>query len=267
MFSVVIAVAQFEPLENLRSCLVALLRARDFADMPCEFIFVSDGPPTNIFIDFQVENKENNECKFLSTAITCGPCDCWNYGIAVARFDLIVRIDGDDEVAETRFSICETVFNHQKHADVICGSIIEVWPCQKKQLAPKFIGDAPHRLFENYRNPIYHVTVAMRRRSVMQAGWYQRFPNFIDWHLWLRMNMINCSFYAVDEVLACVGCKNNVEKRRSGWLFVRNEVVFWGSVASMRLLPLWLVVKALAIRLPLRLAPSGLVGLAMRNRH
>ena len=267
MFSVVIAVAEFEPLENLQSCLAALVRARDFAAIPCEFIFVSDGPPTNAFLEFQDENKASGDCKFLSTAVTCGPCDCWNYAIAVARFDWIVRIDCDDEVTDARFSSCLRTIELQKQADVICGGIIEVWPNQKKNLAPKFAGDAPQDLFKSYRNPIYHVTVAMRRHSVMEAGWYQRFPNFIDWHLWLRMNSMKCSFFAINEVFAFVGCQNNVAKRRSGWLFVRNEFKFWGSVARTKLLPWQLVLKALAIRLPLRMSPSWFVALAMRKRH
>ena len=99
MFSVAIAVANFEALENLQKCLKALQSAKSRANVPIEFIFVMDGPNSQDFDVFVAEHVSSDDCVFLSTPTACGPCDCWNLAIAVAKFEWIVRIDCDDQVS------------------------------------------------------------------------------------------------------------------------------------------------------------------------
>jgi hypothetical protein len=115
-------------------------------------------------------------------------------------------------------------------------------------------GEALLRLAK-LRNPLNHVTVLFRRRSVEEAGGYQDFAGFEDYHLWARMIGLGYCLENLPEVLVSVRCGNGMLARRGGFSYLRREIAFQGFLYRRGLLAVSTYARNVLVRAPLRLAP------------
>ena len=126
-----------------------------------------------------------------------------NYGINIARAELIARMDADDIAKPTR--LCKQTAEMNCHTDhAVIGGSIERF---SQENGPRYRIEFPcssfavRRLME-YRCVVAHPTVMFRRSIVLSLGGYRTiFKRAQDYDLWLRLLDAGYSISNIKEVL------------------------------------------------------------------
>lgn len=148
-------------------------------------------------------------------------------GVAAKRCscDWIARMDSDDIASPDRF---ERQIKHvMKHPeiDVLGGQIAEFVTAPEHisgyRIVPVTNGEIRH--FLKKRCPMNHVTVLMKRESLMKAGNYRPWPYNEDYFLWIRMSLNGCVFENLNQVLVFVRVGDEMYRRRGGKLYYQSE--------------------------------------------
>ena len=119
------------------------------------------------------------------------------------------------------------------------------------------------RCLMNWWNPLNHPTVAFHREKVLSAGSYRGILNFEDWDLWLRLSYRGAKMANLPDVLVTANVDNAYLARRHGLKYAIREVKFFLRCGKEGLIPGWLVLLLLLVRLPLRLLPRSVLASVM----
>jgi glycosyltransferase involved in cell wall biosynthesis len=254
MLSVLMTVYEKEKAKYLRESLESIRTQILQAD---EVVLVKDGklpePLEQAISSFQqklplkiVPLPKVGRCKALCT------------GVDTSRGELIAIMDSDDISLPHRLKSQTAVMSARPEVDAVGGAIAEFvsdplqatrirrMPCTHRQIAA----------YARRRSPINQMTVILRREAVLRAGNYRQFPGFEDWHLWNRMLQAGSRFMNLDDVLVLARVGNGMFKRRSGLQYVRNEIAFHRDMHKAEFLSSREVLRNLALRIPVRLAPE-----------
>ncbi|MGB6141277.1 MAG: glycosyltransferase [Pseudoalteromonas rhizosphaerae] len=188
-----------------------------------EVILVFDGPVGDeLQIIVQRWQKKLN-IKVVALQTNQGLGDALNHGLAACTYSYIARFDTDDINAPERFEK-QLKIAVEKNADLVSATVEEFdqvpgdlqrFRCAsqskhlKKQLAK--------------RNVINHMAVLFKKDAVLLAGGYLHLHFMEDYYLWLRMKSNNAQFILMPESLVDARIGNGMEKRRSGWNYVKSE--------------------------------------------
>jgi len=113
-----------------------------------------------------------------------------NEGIALARADLIARMDADDVAMPERFALQYARMSAAPQLGVL-GSFIRLMDREGRiiRLADYPVTEAETAQFLEQGSPVAHPAVVMRRSAVLAAGGYRRaFAHCEDYDLWLRIS-------------------------------------------------------------------------------
>jgi glycosyltransferase involved in cell wall biosynthesis len=134
--------------------------------------------------------RQDSRVKARLNPENAGLCHRLNEGLALARGDLVARIDSDDEALPERLRV-QVDFMDRNPDVVVAGSwvfhmgAVPEWdrlvrlPCTSKQIAQILPRE----------NCIYHPAVIMRRAEVLHLGGYRvQFAPAEDYELWLRVS-------------------------------------------------------------------------------
>ena len=182
-------------------------------------------------------------------------------GVTACRSELIARMDADDLSVPERFALQLAAFSADPSLDALGGAISEFagrpQPGDRVRRLP-FTEEAIRR-FAKSRNPLNHMTVMFRRDAVLRAGNYQPFPEFEDYHLWVRMLEKGCHLANLPAVLVQARAGDAMLGRRGGLRYALRELSFQNFLRSSRFISPAHAVRNVLLRVPVRLAPPALL--------
>jgi glycosyltransferase involved in cell wall biosynthesis len=160
------------------------------SDRNFELLIINDASTDGSGDIIQEYAKGDDRITFVSHTQNMGLAATLNEGLALARYDLVARMDQDDEALPTRLAI--QLEYMQAHPEVwVAGSFVY-------HMAAERTGDRLVDLpitYEQIRatlpreNCIYHPSVIMRRPQILDLGGYRsQFKNAEDYDLWLRVS-------------------------------------------------------------------------------
>jgi len=189
-------------------------------------------------------------------------------GLRECRQDLVVRADADDISLPHR---CATQVSWMaRHPlTVVLGSVISEFRDTPAILVSKRIVPVESgriAVEARSRNPLNHPSVIFRRQAILEIGNYRSRPGFEDYDLWLRILMSHgpLALANLPESLVFARVGEAHLARRHGYEYALSEGRFFWSCGKEGLLSWGSVLKALAVRLPLRMLPKASLAWVMQ---
>lgn len=135
----------------------------------------------------------------------------------------IARMDADDLNRPDRFAAQVAFLAANPGVDVLGGSILEIGHggARRRRVTPLTHGDIVRRA--NWRSPMNHMTIFMRRETFLAAGGYPNLPRKEDYALWLRMIAMGAVFANLPQDLVDVRIGRDFARRRAGPASVVSE--------------------------------------------
>ena len=194
--------------------------------IPLEILIIYDGP-----VSFKIKNFVEKLKKKLPIIVTIivnpiniGLGKSLAKAVRLAKFNIVARMDADDESNKLRFYYQLKIMKNDK-PDVLGSNLLELYKKDTKiRLNPSSNFKIRKYLF--FRNPFNHPTVMFKKHSVIKAGNYQNVSYYEDYYLWIRMSFFNFKFMNLNKILCTSTVNNNFISRRSGFKYYKNYLVF-----------------------------------------
>lgn len=194
--------------------------------MPSEILIIYDGP-----VFFKIKNFVEKLKKKLPIIVTIivnpiniGLGKSLAKAVRLAKFNIVARMDADDESNKLRFYYQLKIMKKDK-PDVLGSNFLELYKKNKKiRLNPSSNFKIRKYLF--FRNPFNHPTVMFKKHSVIKAGNYQNVSYYEDYYLWIRMSFFKFKFMNLNKILCTSTVNNNFISRRSGFKYYKNYLIF-----------------------------------------
>lgn len=256
-FSILMSIYAGEQPSSFAECLESL-RGETPAD---QVVVVEDGPiPHDLnrllesFSEFlPVERVPMGRHAGLGLALASGVIACRN--------DLICRMDADDLVVPGRFAAQVARLAAEPALDILGGQIEEFDSASKRVVGRRTVpvsGTAIRKL-ALFRNPMNHMSVAFRKRAILEIGNYRHAPGMEDYDLWVRALAAGKRLENMPEVLVRARTTPAFYRRRSGVGYVRSE---WRMARVKLASNLWPGIAVLLVtlaRMVSRLLPAAAV--------
>jgi len=264
-YSVLMPLAPWEPPAQVS---VALASLRNQTLPPAEVVVSCDGAPPEPLMDML--GAESLLLELLIGPGLEGVGPVLARGLAHCKYEFVVRADADDISHPERCATQVMWMSQHPELSAMGCTIAEFVDNPDQPISRRGIptdGLSIARMAQS-RNPLNHPSVILRRSAVLAVGNYRSVAGFEDYDLWLRLLAAHgCQSLAnlsQSLVSARVGAAHL--RRRHGLRYALAEAKFFYSCGRQALLPWWSVGRAVLMRLPLRLLPSGLLRLVMLRR-
>ena len=223
----------------LREALISIYEKQ--TRKPDEIVVVFDGPLSDELYDvlnrFQSDKKEivfyypQQTNKGLGEALRIGAEYCTG--------DYIFRMDSDDISVPERFAKQCAYIESNPNIDVLGTDIAEFYEKtdednKRVRVCPKEHADIVK--MGKKRNPMNHVTVCMKKESLMKCGNYESLLLLEDYYLWLKMIANGCVLANINESLVYVRIGNEFHSKRSsrvrikGWKVLQEYMLGHGMI-------------------------------------
>ena len=225
--SVLMSVYRNDNPQHLRLALKSIYE--DQTVKPDEIVVVFDGELTDelnaVLSEFQA-GKENfvyyypqSENKGLGEALRIGS--------EVCHGELIFRMDADDISVPTRFEQQLAYMEAHPEIDVLGGIIQEFQLSPEEKMRRRNVPEKHEDIvaMAKHRNPMNHVTVCIRRKSLIECGGYMPLPGMEDYYLWLRMISAGCGLANLATSLVYVRVGNGFVNRRRGKELIHSRLL------------------------------------------
>ena len=208
---------------------------------PDEIVVVFDGPLTpelyEVLDAFRVGKEgvvlyfpqESNQG--LGEALKIGANHCTG--------DYIFRMDADDISHPMRFEKQIAYIKEHPQVDVVGTDIGEFYenydePNLRVRACPASYEEIVS--MAKKRNPMNHVSVCIKRESLLKCGGYESLLLLEDYYLWLKMIAAGCVLRNINEVLVYVRIGNGFHSKRgskvrvAGWKKIQEFMVEHGLI-------------------------------------
>ena len=179
-------------------------------------------------------------------------------GLQMCECDLIIRADADDVSLHDRCTVQLRTMVERPRLAVLSGQVKEFThtPGVKVGMRCVPIGGRQIRRFSQWRNPINHPAVSLRRSAVLAVGNYRACPGFEDYDLWLRLLKRGAEIDNLcrDLVWCRVGPAHL--SRRRGWRYMIHELRFFLRSAKEGTVAWPSALRLILMRCPIRLMPA-----------
>lgn len=230
-YSVLMSVYKKDSPEYLQIALKSIYEQQSIK--PDEIVIVVDGPiPENLreVLDSFKKDKEKI-VKIIQQEQNKGLGEALKKGTEYCTGDYIFRMDSDDISVFDRFEKQINYIEKHSNIDVLGGNIAEFQKSideENKRLRVCPMNHEDIVKMGKKRNPMNHVTVCIKKETLVNSGGYQSLLYLEDYYLWLRMIVNNCKLENLNETLVLVRVGNGFEGRRStkkyieGWKTLQN---------------------------------------------
>lgn len=260
MFSVLISVYSKD---NAEFFYMALDSLRNQTVLPNEVVLVCDGPLTGelydvidkfqilfdeIDVDFVVLKKSLNEGLGLSL----------KYGSGLCTQSYIMRMDSDDISRPNRIELSEMYLRSHPDVDVL-GGLIEEFdsiPGDLKRTRKVPLCNKDIYKFGKHRNPMNHVSVCIKRDSLIAVGNYESVISHEDYYLWSKFLVNGFKLKNVNDCFVDVRVGNDLIGRRKGFSYFKLECYFASKCYNLGYFSLYDCFSYLFPRLIMRVFPS-----------
>ena len=256
-FSVLLSVYEKEKPDFLRHSLESLLRQ---TRIPKEIIIVKDGKVgeelNNVIESFRA--KQEGLLKVVGYDENRGLGPALNFGMQHITTPYVARMDTDDVAIPTRFEEQMSFLESNPDIDIVGSSIAEFNHDPQQPVRARLVPELHEMILEKARltNPVNHMTVVFKREKVVEAGGYQHAPYFEDYDLWVRMLVGGMKFHNLKSSLVLARVGNDMVGKRHGFKYSKHEAAHFRKMYKRGFINRFGLVKALALRLPLRLLPK-----------
>lgn len=236
--------------------------------MPSEIVIVKDGILTES-LDAVIETfvlkhpdlffiVQLDENKGLGKALAIG--------VEACNYEYIARMDSDDICAVDRFETQIEFMIRNPTVDV-CGMWIEefgqeIGDIKSLRKVPELSADIWQMLKK--RNPMNHVTVMLKKDSVLKVNNYEGMTSYEDYYLWAKMLKNGCEFANISKIGVYVRVGNNMIGRRVGLIYYKSEYVFFKKLYEMNVINIYRLVINMFIRL-VRFLPMPIIREIYKN--
>jgi glycosyltransferase involved in cell wall biosynthesis len=253
--SVLMPVYSKESPAHLRQCLESLAAQT----LPAgEVVLVEDGPLGRSLQATIADYRAVLPIVSLALPMHGGLGVALRAGMLVCSGDYVARMDADDICVPDRFRRQVDFLDCNPRVDVIGSAIEEFGESRKAARSIRRLPTSGGALlhFAQSRNPLNHMTVMFRKASVLDAGSYQHFPGFEDYHLWARMLRLGQCLRNAEEILVRVRGGSGMQSRRGGLAYLKQEVAFQLFLHEVGLVAASGCIRNILLRTPIRLVPA-----------
>ena len=221
-----------------------------------ELVLVIDGPIAPEMEEYVVKlvGDLGNQLVLVQLDKNYGLWYALNSGLKSCSHDIIVRMDTDDLLFPNRFEIQLAYMRNNREVDVVGMDIIE--------FSDSTVSLGRRRSsWNNYfgyllTSPVFHPTVAFRKKKIVDVGGY---PNVFlreDTALWLKCKRAgyNISLISVPGVYFRVS-DGQIERRRGFKYFVSDIKLFWSRIMAFPQFSVCTLLVYLTVLPILRLIP------------
>lgn len=202
----------------------------DQTEKPDSFRIVVDGPVNDEINNvlsfyekhypdvFIIQRLEKNGG--LGRALRCGIRD--------SNYEYILRMDSDDISDRTRIEKQKKYAQSHPELDVIGTFTAEFIDRPDNLLSIRELKTSEEDIYTDAkkRTPVSHVSVLLKRDSVLKAGNYQSFLLYEDYYLWIRMIQNGARFGNFPEVLVFVRTDENRYRRKGSKQYIKSTRLF-----------------------------------------
>ena len=227
--------------------------------MPDEVVLVEDGPLTSELDETinKFEQEYPTILKVVKFETNRGLGKALHDGLLECSNEIVFRMDTDDIAHKDRFEKQLKIFK-EKNVDVVGSNITEFDETMTNITSHRIVPehDEDIKKMAKSRNPINHVTVAMKKSKVIEAGNYISMYYFEDYYLWIRMMKIGAIFYNVQESLTDVRGGNDMIKRRGGKKYIKPIINFEKAILKLGYISKFEFLKNVLQRVIVSLIPN-----------
>ncbi|MCR5737217.1 MAG: glycosyltransferase [Eubacterium sp.] len=232
-YSVLMSVYKKEKVEYLKAAIDSVLSQ---TVPPKDFVLVCDGPLNDSLEDVIAHYAKTAPGLFnvYRLPYNVGLAKALNNGILQCKSEVIARMDSDDICAPDRMEK-QLRAMEKTGADIVGANVIE------------FVGDINHTggvrqvpetqeeilAYVKKRTPFNHPTVMYRKRAVVEAGLYEDYRYFEDYHLWAVMLKQGVTGYNIQENLVYMRGGEAMYKRRGGLAYIGSIFRFQNSLRKL----------------------------------
>ncbi|MCR5203763.1 MAG: glycosyltransferase [Lachnospiraceae bacterium] len=223
---------------------------KDQTKKPDEIVIVEDGPVPDeteevlrSFFD-SVHDEGTAKVKIVGLEKNVGLGAALKEGAKHCTGDYIFRMDTDDVSVPERFRIMSEYLEKNPDVDVL-GSDIGEFNANPDHVIRKRVCPADYdgilKMCRS-RNPMNHVSVAIRRESLLKVGGYKALPLIEDYYLWVRMLANGMKLANINKTLVKVRIGNGFDNRRGShdriksWRILQKYMVRHGMIGHFRAL-------------------------------
>jgi len=187
------------------------------SQLPDEILILKNGN-LNLFKNKSIDQFRkllSNSVKIIMNSETLDFANALNLLINTSKCDYFIRHDPDDISTSNRIKIIRTQINKYKY-DIFCSSMLEydrtrrnadlrVGPSNKEKVLRKL----------KFLNPIFHPTVVISKKKLIQAGGYEKALLAEDYLIWLKLFDTDLNFGYFKKPLVVFDSTNKFSKRSS----------------------------------------------------
>ena len=267
-FSVLISVYYKEKPEFLRGSLKSIIKQ---TLLPDEIVLVEDGQLTQPLYEVINDFKQEFKCtKVVCLKENAGLGVALNEGLKHCTYDVVARMDSDDECYPIRFEKQINYLKENPDIDVVGSLTTEFCSNNEGDKIIMSLKHFPETVEENNkysrkRCPVEHPAVIFRKKAVQEAGGYIHCPLFEDYHLWARMIMNGSKFYNIQEPLLYFRMSDESYIRRGGLKYAITEYKSLRKFRQIGFLNCYQFIFSVITRFPIRIMPTVLRRIIYKN--
>lgn len=186
---------------------------------PDEIVVVFDGKLTECLYEVLNNFKEGKEdiVFYYPQETNQGLGQSLKIGTEKCTGDYIFRMDADDISVPDRFEKQIDYIEKHPEIDVLGANISEFYSSPENEkmrvrVCPKKHNDIVR--MAKKRNPMNHVTVCIKKATLLKVGGYETMLLMEDYYLWIKIIVFGFRLENMNESLVYVRIGNGFEKRR-----------------------------------------------------
>lgn len=183
--------------------------------IPSEIIIILDGPIKKDLNNYLKNiNKIKKNIIITKININKGLGFALNHGLQKSKYDIIARLDPEDEIINNRFFVQKKEFDLNSNLS-ICGSYIYEKFFKKNKLIKRPIDNI--KIYKSLKssNPIIHSSVMFRKKDILSVGGYPHILKCQDYLLWILCKEKKLIFKNIDKPLLKTKLDIEMMKRRN----------------------------------------------------
>ena len=241
---------------ELHSCLVSICNQSALLD---ELIIVIDG---DISEELEQELAQwNNNVTLRRLDGNVGLGRALSEGLKLCKFEYVMRFDSDDIFYPLRIKTQKDYLTTNQHVD-----ILGTWMAEFKGTSNNVVSvrKVPMRenitQFARFRNPINHISVIFKKRSIELIGGYEHILYAEDYYLWLKSIKAGLTIENIPIITCAARVSADMYKRRSGLSYINSELKLLSlKISIYSVTDNILIVCATILRIFIRILPSKLI--------
>lgn len=241
---------------ELRSCLDSIHNQTVFLD---ELVIVIDG---NIGNDLEHElARSTNSFTLIRLDRNVGLGRALSEGLKFCNFEYVMRFDSDDIFYPFRIKTQKDYLQNNPLIDIL-GTWMEEFSGAPTNIVSVRKVPMGKNLseFARFRNPINHISVIFKKRSIDLVGGYENVLYAEDYYLWLKAISAGLVIENLPIITCAARISDDMYKRRSGLPYIITELKLLSLKLSIyKATDNFLIVCATILRILARVLPSKII--------